>query len=92
MSSARQDLLQPVAWAFAYAFSALQATQPGSSTAAVEPSGQRTWTELLFLSFTNRSSPGHSDLVPVTSHARSVMIQQLAGLGYMALFVSGWWA
>ena len=45
--------------------------------------------ELLFLSFTNLSSTGLSDVVPITAHARSVvMIEQLAGLGYVALFVS----
>ena len=45
--------------------------------------------ELLFLSFTNLSSTGLSDVVPVTAHARSVvMIEQLAGLAYVALFVS----
>jgi hypothetical protein len=32
---------------------------------------------------------GLSDIVPVTAHARAVvMIEQLAGLGYVALFVS----
>jgi hypothetical protein len=78
-----------VAWAFAYLFSVLQALQPGCFTAAVNPEGQRTWMELLFLSFTNLSSTGLSDVVPITPHARSVvMIQQLAGLGYVALFVS----
>lgn len=78
-----------LAWAFAYVFTVLQVAQPGSFTAAVDPEGQRTWMELLFLSFTNLSSTGLSDVVPITSYARSVvMIQQLAGLGYVALFVS----
>ena len=78
-----------VAWAFAYVFTVLQALQPGCFTAAVNPEEQRTWMELLFLSFTNLSSTGLSDVVPITPHARSVvMIQQLAGLGYVALFVS----
>jgi hypothetical protein len=78
-----------VAWAFAYVFQLLQALQPGCFTAAVNPESQRTWMELLFLSFTNLSSTGLSDVVPITPHARSVvMIQQLAGLGYVALFVS----
>ncbi len=78
-----------VAWAFAYVFTVLQAAQPGAFTAAVNPAGQRTWMELLFLSFTNLSSTGLSDVVPITPHARSVvMIEQLAGLGYVALFVS----
>jgi hypothetical protein len=45
--------------------------------------------ELLFLSFTNLSSTGLSDVVPITPHARSVvMMEQLAGLAYVALFVS----
>jgi hypothetical protein len=44
---------------------------------------------LLFLSFTNLSSTGLSDVVPVTGQSRSVvMIEQVAGLGYVALFVS----
>ena len=78
-----------VAWGFAYLFVLLQELQPGCFTAAVNPEAQRTWVELLFLSFTNLSSTGLSDIVPVTPQARSVvMIQQLAGLGYVALFVS----
>jgi hypothetical protein len=78
-----------VAWAFTYVFSLLQQLQPASFTAAVNPEEQRTWMELLFLSFTNLSSTGLSDVVPIKPHARSVvMIEQLAGLGYVALIVS----
>jgi hypothetical protein len=78
-----------VAWAFAYVFSALQQVVPGSFTAAVDPDAQRTWLELLFLSFTNLSSTGLSDVVPVLPQARAVvMIEQLCGLAYVALFVS----
>lgn len=78
-----------VAWGFAYVFTVLQLLQPGCFTAAVNPTDQRTWVELLFLSFTNLSSTGLSDIVPITAHARSVvMIEQLAGLAYVALFVS----
>jgi hypothetical protein len=78
-----------VAWAFAYVFAVLQAVQPGCFIAAVNPESQRTWMELLYLSFANLSGTGLSDIVPVTPHARSVvMVQQLAGLGYIALFVS----
>jgi hypothetical protein len=77
------------AWGFAYVFQFLQLLQPGCFTAAVDPEGQRSWMELLFLSFTNLSSTGLSDIVPITAHARAVvMIEQLAGLGYVALFVS----
>jgi Ion channel len=78
-----------VAWAFAYVFTVLQALEPGSFIAAVNPDQPRTWMELLFLSFTNLSSTGLSDIIPITPYARSVvMIEQLAGLGYVALFVS----
>jgi len=78
-----------VAWGFAYVFVIVQIAQPGCFTAAVNPEQQRSWMELLFLSFTNLSSTGLSDVAPVTAHARSVvMIEQLAGLGYVALFVS----
>ncbi|GAA2095081.1 ion channel [Microlunatus panaciterrae] len=77
------------AWGFAYVFVALQILQPGCFIAAVDPQAARSWMELLFLSFTNLSSTGLSDVVPVTPHARSVvMMEQLAGLGYVALVVS----
>jgi hypothetical protein len=78
-----------VAWAFAYTFTVVQAVSPQSFTAAVHPDQPRTWMELLFLSFTNLSSTGLSDVAPITPYSRSVvMIEQLAGLAYVALFVS----
>ena len=78
-----------VAWAFAYIFVVWQAIEPGSFTAAAHPDDDRSWVELLFLSFTNLSSTGLSDVVPVKPFARSlVMLEQLAGLGYIAMLVS----
>jgi len=78
-----------VAWAFAYTFTVCQAIYPGSFTAAIDPDADRTWIELLFLSFTTLSSTGLSDVVPVEAPARSlVMIEQLAGLAYLAIVVS----
>ena len=78
-----------VAWAFAYSFTVLQAVEPGSFTAAIDPTGERTWTELLFLSFTTLSSTGLSDVIPVKAFARSiVMLEQLAGVAYIAMVVS----
>lgn len=78
-----------VAWGFAYVFVIVQALVPGSFTAAVNPDQDRSWMELLFLSFTTLSSTGLSDVVPITSWGRSVvMIEQLAGLGYVAMVVS----
>ena len=78
-----------VAWAFAYVFTVCQAVDPGSFTAAVRPHADRSWMELLFLSFTTLTSTGLSDVVPVQPFARSlVMIEQLAGLAYVAMLVS----
>ncbi|MCW3004860.1 MAG: two pore domain potassium channel family protein [Conexibacter sp.] len=78
-----------VAWGFAYAYTVCQAIEPGSFIAAVDPNGPRSWMELLFLSFTTLSSTGLSDVVPVKNVARSlVMIEQLAGLAYVAMVVS----
>jgi len=78
-----------VAWAFAYTFTVLQAIESGSFTAAVDPNEDRTWMELLFLSFTTLSSTGLSDVVPIKPFARSVvMLEQLAGVAYIAMVVS----
>ena len=78
-----------VAWAFAYAFVAVQVVWPGSFTAAVAPDAPRTWFELLFLSFTNLTSVGLSDISPIRPQARAiVMIEQVAGLLYVAFVIS----
>jgi hypothetical protein len=78
-----------VAWAFAYIYIVCQAIQPGSFIAAEAPEADRTWMELLFLSFTTLSSTGLSDVVPVEPFARSiVMLEQVAGIGYVAMVVS----
>jgi hypothetical protein len=78
-----------VAWGFAHTFVVWQAIEPHSFIAAIDPSGERSWMELLFLSFTTLSSTGLSDVVPVEAFARSlVMIEQLAGVAYIAVVVS----
>jgi hypothetical protein len=78
-----------VAWAFAYTFMVVQIIWPGSFSAGAGTPATRTWFELLFLSFTNLTSVGLSDVVPVLAHARSwVMIEQVAGLLYVALVIS----
>ncbi|MEA2420167.1 MAG: hypothetical protein QOE60_2373 [Thermoleophilaceae bacterium] len=78
-----------VAWAFAYSYTVCQAIEPGSFTAAVTPTGDRSWMELLVLSFTTLSSTGLSDVVPIKPFARSmVMIEQVAGIAYVAMVVS----
>ena len=78
-----------VAWGFAYTYTVCQAIEPQSFTAAVDPTGERSWMELLFLSFTTLTSTGLGDVIPVKPFARAlVMIQQVAGLGYVAMVVS----
>ena len=78
-----------VAWAFAYTYTVCQAVEPDSFTAAVDPGADRTWMELLFLSFTTLSSTGLSDVVPVKAFARGlVMLEQVTGIGYIAMVVS----
>jgi ion channel len=78
-----------LAWAFAYTYVVCQAIEPGSFTAAVDPSGDRSWMELLFLSFTTLTSTGLSDVVPIKAFARGlVMIEMVLGLSYVAMLVS----
>ena len=78
-----------VAWAFAYSYTVCQSIEPGSFTAAVDPQAERSWMELLFLSFTTLTSTGLSDVTPIRPFARAlVMIEQLAGLAYVAMLVS----
>ncbi len=78
-----------VAWAFAYVYVVCQSIEPATFTAAVDPIGERTWMELLFLSFTTLSSTGLGDVVPVKPFGRSlVMIEQIVGLAFVAMLVS----
>jgi hypothetical protein len=78
-----------VAWAFAYVYVVCQAIEPETFTAAVNPTGERSWMELLFMSFTTLSSTGLGDVIPVKSFGRSVvMIEQIVGLAFVAMLVS----
>jgi len=77
-----------VAWGFAYVYAAAQVIWPGSFVGA-GGAGDRSWFELLFLSFTTLTSVGLSDVTPVLAHARSlVMVEQVAGVMYVALVVA----
>lgn len=78
-----------LAWAFAFSFSVCQAWYPGSFIAAVDPDAQRSWMELLYLSFSTLSGVGLSDIMPIKPHARAlVMLAQFAGVMYIAVVVS----
>ena len=77
-----------VAWGFAYVFVACRVIWPGSFVGA-EGNETHAFFDLLFLSFTNLTSVGLSDILPVLGHARSfVMIEQVAGVLYVALVVA----
>lgn len=78
-----------LAWGFAYAFFVCQVWYPDSFTGLVEPGRPRRWMELLFLSFTTLSGVGIGDVLPLSSPARVlVMLEQFAGVGYIATVVS----
>ena len=78
-----------LAWGFAYAFMVCQAVVPGSFIGVVEPERPRRWIELLFLSFSTLSGTGNGDIMPVAPYARVlVMLEQFAGVGYIAAVVS----
>jgi Ion channel len=78
-----------LAWAFAYTYTVCQAAEPGSFAAAGDPDANRTWMELLFLSFTNLTAVGLSDVTAVKPFARAlVMLEMVVGLAYVAMLVS----
>ena len=78
-----------LAWGFAYAYFVCQAWYPGSFVGMVEPDRPRRWMELLFLSFTTLSGVGIGDILPLRAPARAlVMLEQFAGVGYIAAIVS----
>jgi hypothetical protein len=77
-----------VAWGFAYVYVACQVVWPGSFVGSGGEDAH-IFFDLLFVSFTNLTSVGLSDIVPVLGHARSlVMVEQVAGVLYVALVVA----
>ena len=78
-----------VAWAFAYTFTVYQAIEPGSFTAAVDPSARPHLDGAAVPQLHDATSTGLSDVIPIKPFARSlVMIEQLAGVAYIAMVVS----
>ncbi|WP_457206188.1 ion channel [Nocardioides sp. P5_C9_2] len=78
-----------VAWGFAYLYLAVDLVWPGSFSVVGDPLDAKSWFEMLFLSVTTMTSTGLSDIVPIRPHARSfVMIEQIAGMLYIALVVA----
>jgi hypothetical protein len=78
-----------LAWGFAYVYVLTQALQPGCFAAAVNPQAQRTWTELIYMSFALLSSTGIGDVIPLTTHARMLAaVEMFVGVMYLAGVVS----
>ena len=78
-----------IAWGFAYLYLACQGWCPSSFTGGTDPEEPRTFIELLFLSFTNLSATGLTDILPITAPARVlVMLEQFTGVAYIAVVVS----
>jgi Ion channel len=78
-----------IAWGFAYVYLVCQVWYPASFAGVARPGEPRTFIELLFLSFTNLSAAGLGDVLPMNSLARVlVMLEQFAGVAYIAVVVS----
>jgi hypothetical protein len=78
-----------LAWGFAYLYLICQTWSPDSFVGITNPGQPRTFLELLFLSFTNLTAAGLGDILPITPPARViVMLEQFAGIGYVAVVVS----
>ena len=78
-----------LAWGFAYMYMVCQAWSPASFSGGTNPKEPLSFVELLSLSFTNLSATGLSDIVPVAPASRVlVMLEQFAGVGYIAVVVS----
>lgn len=78
-----------IAWGFGYLYMVCQAWSPGSFAGGTHPKEPLTFIEMLFLSFSNLSATGLSDIVPITSSSRViVMLEQFAGVAYLAVVVS----
>jgi hypothetical protein len=75
---------------FAWAFSGAQLLQPGAFVvpgAAVQQ--PLTWVQALFLSATNMSATGLTDIYPATPHARVlVIVEQWTGVMYLTVVVA----
>src|SRR5574338_538344 len=78
-----------LAWGFAYLYLICQTLIPASFTGGIASGPTLTFIELLFLSFTNLSSAGLSDILPATTTARVLlMIEQFVGVAYVAVVIS----
>jgi hypothetical protein len=78
-----------ITWAFAYLYMACQVWVPGSFVSSIVGERALVFNEALFISFTNLSSTGLSDISPASTWARSIMmLEQMSGGIYIAVVVS----
>ena len=78
-----------LAWGFAYMFVVAQAWVPGSFTGGAEQGTPLTFIQLLFVSFTNLSATGLSDIVPTSAATRALAIlEQFLGVSYVVVVVA----
>jgi hypothetical protein len=78
-----------IAWGYAYLYLVLQTWSPGSLIGGTPPHQPLTFIELLFVSFTNLTTAGLSDIYPLTAAARVVMmLEQFTGVCYVAMVIS----
>lgn len=78
-----------IAWGYAYLYLVLQTWSPGSLVGGMPPHQPLTFIELLFVSFTNLTTAGLSDVYPVSAAARVVMmLEQFTGVCYVAMVIS----
>ena len=76
-----------VAWGFTYLYAAVQVVWPDSYVNA--DGFDRSWFELLYLSFSTLTSVGLSDIVAVGEQARALlMVEMMVGVFYVAMVVS----
>lgn len=75
-------------WFAIYAL--LYSVQPGSfyAAAAVSADGILGWSDFLYYSFATLTTLGYGEIVPVTSHARSLaMLEAIIGVLYLAVII-----
>ena len=80
-----------LAFVFAYLYAVVEQLAPGAFfiNPSNNPDGVTGWWELLYFSFTCLTSVGFGEITPVSDVARSlVMIQQVAGVLYLAIVIS----
>lgn len=75
--------------AYGWVFMGIQLLRPDAFVLAGVPAGEISWVQLLFLSSSNFSATGLSDIYPATPHTRVLLIvEQWNGVMYLAIVVA----